>query len=478
MRSNYLTDVLTLFKNVALNSMGVERDLYQLLAAKDVPTAISLMQNRDVDVDNALTEYNPQKHKIMKRPNKPRKGEAPYITEKLPRSRQRYINEVALFFLFGNNVVWSLKEGDSEVFKLFQDFLKKTHFDSRMRTAKRLAGAETESAKLYNIFRDADDNITTNVVILARSTGYTLRPMFDKFGNLAAFAYGYKLKQNGRQIQHWDIQTPNILFYCEQSAIGGWRVEQTPNPTGKINAIYYKQVKEWEGSEKRLEREEFLDSKIGDTNNYFADPVAIASADVVELMQKDNATARLIQMTGANSRFEYVNPPTASQLQATEKDNLEKSVLFDTFTPDFSFEALRGMGTLSGAAIRNSMILGYIKRARNIELYQELLEREKNVILAILKYQYPQYEAKINELRIDFEFAEPFPDDIDTRWQRISQLYGSGLVSMETAVNMLGLTDNPEEEIDRIMLLGMEKGDSKPVEEQQGETEQQNTEEQ
>lgn len=466
--NNYLQQVVSLFKNVVLNSVGAERSLYQMLQDKDVMGAIRLMQNRDDDVDEALKEYNPQLHDVMKRPNKPRKNERPYITEKLPRTRQRYINETELFFLFGNPVIWTKKDGDSDTFQLFQKFLSDIHFDSRMRTAKRLAGAETESAKLYNIYRDKDGVIKCNVAILARSTGYTLRPMFDRYGNLSAFAYGYKQNQNGRQVQHWDIQTSDFLFYCEQGAIG-WNVQMESNPTGKINVIYYRQVKAWEGAEPRISREEMLDSKIGDANNYFADPVAIVSADVVELMKEPDASARLIEMTGQNSRFEYVNPPQSSQLQQNERDALEKSILFDTFTPDFSFDALRGMGTLSGSAIRNSMILGYIKRARNIEVYDELLEREKNLILSILKYMHPEKELDINKLEISFEFAEPFPDDVETRWQRISSLYGAGLVSLETAVGMLNLTDNPDEEIDKIMLAAMEDGEKQQTSEQTSE---------
>lgn len=91
---------------MVLNSSGVERNLYQLIQDGDISTAISLMQNRDIEVDIAIREYNPQTHDVMKRPNKYRKGDAPYISEKLPRTRQRYINEVELFFLLGNNIKW------------------------------------------------------------------------------------------------------------------------------------------------------------------------------------------------------------------------------------------------------------------------------------------------------------------------------------------------------------------------------------
>ena len=114
--SDYVTNIVTLFKNVTLNALGVERDLYQLLEDKDISRAISLMQDNDKDVDNALKEYYPQQHEVMKRPNKPRKNMPPYITCKLPRAIQRYINEVELSFLFGNPIKWEKEDGDYEAF--------------------------------------------------------------------------------------------------------------------------------------------------------------------------------------------------------------------------------------------------------------------------------------------------------------------------------------------------------------------------
>ena len=90
--NNYLQQIMTYFRNLALNSVGAERDLYQLIQDGDIDTAIDMMQNHDDEVDNAIKEYNPQTHDVMFRPNKYRKNSDDYISEKLPRSRQRYIN--------------------------------------------------------------------------------------------------------------------------------------------------------------------------------------------------------------------------------------------------------------------------------------------------------------------------------------------------------------------------------------------------
>lgn len=459
--TNYLQQILTYFRNMALNAAGAERDLLQYIQDGDITSAINLMENHDNEVDKALEEYNPQTHEVMRRPNKFRKNDNPYISEKLPRTRQRYINEVELFFLLGNPILWKKEDGDDEAYKLFADFLKAQRFNATMRKVKRLAGAETQAAKLYHVYRDErTSEIQVRSVVLARQTGYKLRPMFDQYGNMRACAYGYTLTEKGKSIQHWDIQTPDFLFYSKKTTVG-WDVQTFPNPTGKINLIYYAQPKAWDGAEPRLKREEMLDSKVADTNNYFADPIASATADVIQSMADPNAIGKLIQLTGQGSRFEYINPPQNSATREAEKQDLNDSILFDTMTPDFSFDKIKGMGTLSGDAIKNAMILGYIKRDNRKEIYEELVDREKNVIIGILKYMHPNMAAKLDELVISFDFAEPFAQDKQKNWQSISQLYQSGLLSLESAVEMLALTDAPEEEIEKIKNAQMQAAATK-----------------
>lgn len=455
--TNYLQQILTFFRNLSLNSVGVNRTLYQLLEDHDVSKALDMMQNNDKDVDEAIREYNPQTHAVMRRPNKYREKNDPYITEKLPRCRQRYINEIELFFLLGKPIAWKKKEGDDEAFQLFMNFLKEQHFNSRIRQAKRLAGAETESSLIFHIYRDdATGERKIKSLVLARSKGYKLRPLIDQYDNMAAFAYGYTLREGGRNVEHWDFQTAEALIYTKKSRIG-WEVEIYPNPTGKINLVYFKQPKSWDGAEPRIHREEMLDSTTGDTNNYFSDPIATATADVIDSMVDPAKPGKLIQLAGKNSRFEYVNPPQASQTRDAEKKDLHDSILFDTMTPDFDVEKMRGLGSLSGVAIRNAMTLGYIKRDNRLETYSELLERLINVIKAILKFMHPEMADKIDSLDIEGEFSEPFADDKQAKWDAISDLYQSGLLSLETAVEMLAITDAPQEEINRIKKAAAEK---------------------
>lgn len=450
---DFIGAIFNVLRNKVLNSMGVERDLMKLIQDKDISRVQTLMQNRDSCVNDAIKEYNPETHAVMNRPDKPRKGKEPYKVEKLPRCRQRYINEVELFFLLGNPIKWkpsSDVEGKDESFEAYTQFLKDTRFNTTMRQAKRLAGAETESAKVYHIYNDAGKP-SVKVLVISKSKGYTLRPLFDQYENMIAFGYGYFIKEGDKTVEHFDLQTPTFIFRCKKANIG-WDVVPIPNPTGKINVIYYRQEKAWYGTENRCNREEMIDSKAADTNNYFADPKVKATADVIKSLADPDTVGEVIQLTNKDmSAIDYMAPPEYSSMKESEKKDLNSSILFDSFTPDFSFENMKGLGTLSGEALKRAMVLGFIKRDNLKEVYDILVDREKNLVLAIMaNVTHIQLREKLLNLNIEHEFSEPFNEDIQEKWSAIGKAYYDGIISLEQSVNMLALADNPSEEIERI----------------------------
>lgn len=450
---NFLDRLFTFFQNKTLNALGVERDLMELIKAKDISQAMSLMEDHDEEAMQAIREYNPELHAIMKRPNKSRKGQEDYRTEKLPRSRQRYVNEVELFFLLGNPIKWRLSDeaGDADAFAAYKQFLRDLRFDSNMRQAKRLAGCERQSAKLYHIYRNDTTGLPeVKVVVLSMSKGYSLRPMFDQYGNMLAFGCGYYLKEGSRTVEHFDIHTPAFIFRGKKSKIG-WDVAPIINPSGKINIIYYPQETAWDGLQPRIDREEIIDSKTADTNNYFADPMFVATAEVIKSLPKADSPGKGIKLSSKDDRFEYLNPPMSSETRQQEKSDLKESILFDTFTPEFTPEKMVGLGTLSGEAIKRAMVLGYIKRDNRKEIYDELVDREKNLILAIMmNVTHIHMRDKLATLKIEHEFSEPFNEDITARWQSIGKAYNDGILSLEESVKLMGVSDNYQEEIERI----------------------------
>lgn len=463
MELTLLQQIQLYFKNLILGSSGASRNIYQLMEEQKVDRVLKMMEDHEDDIDKALKEYNPELHDVCNRANKYREDKSePYITEKLPRTRERYINEVELFFLLGEPIKWKKEEGDDEAFKLFSDYLTDTFFNAKIRQCKRLAGAETISALVTHFHRNADGTIGTDVFVAARSTGYKIKYLFDQYKRLIAFAYGYTLKEDGVNVPYWEIETAESIYTCRKSGFG-WQVDSIPNPTGKINAIIFIQPKSWDGAERRMRRDEMLDSKIGDTNNYFADPMAAATADVIASLPDNDKPGRLIQMPSEKSQFRYIEPPQDSATRRDEKENLDTTILFDTFTPDFSFEKMKGLGTLSGVAIRNAMLLGYIKRANRLEIYEEMITRFLHLTIHVLTLLYPDKKTLIEGLKISFEFSDPFPEDKSAHWNGIVSLYAGGVISLETAVTMLALTKAPEEEIEKIKLAAYEKQETSEI---------------
>jgi hypothetical protein len=56
-----------------------------------------------------------------------------------------------------------------------------------------------------------------------------------------------------------------------------------------------------------------------------------------------------------------------------------------------------------------------------------------------------------DDLIVDFQFSEPFADDNRAGWSAIVQLYTNGLISRETAVQLLAYCDAPAEEVQKIL---------------------------
>lgn len=446
---NTIEGIYNFIKNAVLNAVGVERDFYKLIQDKDVSKVQQLFQNRDSEVLDAIKEYDPKKHKVMFRRNKPLKGGKMYISEKLPRRWQVYINEIELFFLLAKPLQWKVQnaqEDTEDAYNAFTEFLEDIRYDATMRQVKRFAGAETESAKWYHLYND-DGKPKVKIIVLSKSQGHSLRPLIDQYRNMVAFGYGYYLNESGKTVEHFDIQTKDWIFKCRKSGIG-WDVVTISNPTGKINVIYYQQPKAWEGTDERIARDEMLDSKAGDTNNRFADPKAIMTASVINQL-KNPEVMDIIQVENG-AKFEYVSPPEASESKRDEKEVMTKTILQDSFTPDFSFEAMKGMGTLSGEALRRAMILGYIKRDNRREIYDELVNRDLKVIFAIMmNVTHIQLRDKLANLKIKHDFADPFDEDKYTEWSAIGKAFTDGIISLETAVKLMGIA-NPVEEIEKI----------------------------
>jgi hypothetical protein len=448
-------------EQITLNAKGVKLSVITLLNDGKVEEALRLFQDNSAKVLPAIKEYEASKHKITERPDKKVKNKEDYKTHKLPISYQKYINEIEKFFLLGQPLKWEMRNPVDEqtalksTFSLFLDFLRSQHYDTNNSKAKRLAGAETECAKLYAIYKDEGEQ-KIKTLVLAKSLGYDLRPLFNRMGDMKAFAVGYTLK-NAENItyKHWDIYFSEVIYHCDQSwksegESDEWIIEKEVNFIGKIPIIYFTQSVAWDGAQERIERLEEMDSKTADIIDYTDNPILILSSKVQNSIAGAKEVGKLLRVNNKDDVVKYLEVPNQNEAKQQERDNLEQSIALTTFTPDFTYKNVKGLGAISGAAISKANILGYLKRTTLMEIYDEMFERDCSVIKAILgNILYPNKKSEIDKMDIHHIYQDP-AIGIDDNSEEISRWKEIGAMSTESAVAANRNVQNKELEVERI----------------------------
>lgn len=445
----------------SINSIaGRKQEFDELLAAKDISAVMEQMTSRQDLITDAMKDYDTFQHPVNFREDK-------IITDKqgnflrrepvwkLPVPYPVYINEIALVFLYGRPVRWSqLSEKTDNAWAAFQDVLKRTRFDSKIRQAKRLAGAETESAMLWRVFKDSDGNPDVQIRVLAKSKGDDIRVRWDMYENIISIGWGYYLKEdNNNTVYHFDIFTPNTIYRCRRAAMG-WDVVEEENLIGKIPIILFQQEKEWAGSEPLQHRSEYIASRTADTNDYFADPIAIMDAEVIKNMpEKKDANKLLITkgQDGVDKAAKYLTWDSAPESKKAEVEWLEDKILTMTFTPKISLETLKSVSQLSAKALNTVMLLANIKANKRKESHDEMLGRTANLVKAIIaNVLNVSLAAECKDLEVGHEFQEPFADDISEAITNIVKAMDGGIMSTETGVALNPLIKDAASEIKRI----------------------------
>ena len=447
-------------RNSLSSIAGRKQEFDELLATKNISAIQQQMTTRQELITDAMKDYDTFSHPVMFREDK-------IITDKngnfvkrekvwkLPIPYPVYINELALVFLYGRPVKWiQLSKGTDNAFSAFQDLIKRTRFDSKIRQAKRLAGAETESALLFRVFKDKDGQPDCQIRVLAKSKGDEIYVRWDQFENIISIGWGYYIKEaNNQTIYHFDIFTPEVIYHCRRSGFG-WEVEQEENLIGKIPIILFQQEKEWAGAETLMHRIEYIASRTADTNDYFADPIAVMSADVIKNMPEKGAANKMLVVKGMEDTAKaahYLTWDSAPESKKQELEWLEDKIFSMTFTPKISLETLKSVSQLSAKALGTVMMLANIKASKRKETHDELLDRTSSLLTAIIGNVLDvSLAGECLNLKIGHEFQEPFGDDITEALTNIVKAVDGGIMSTESAIELNPLVKDSHAELERI----------------------------
>lgn len=438
-------------------AVGYQQSFEELLTSSDVSRAVAMMQSHSERATRHLREYEVSTHKVNERADRAvynKKGEFQRWSKrnKLPIPYQKYLNEIALVFLYGRPVKWTqLSENTDEAFAAYKELMREVRFDSTVREAKRAAGAEGVSAILYHVYRDeqtAKPRLLLNV--LSKHNNDDIYTLKDQYKRLKAFAWGYYLTEAGNNtVHHIDVYTANAIYLCKRGNLG-WEVQILDNPIGKIPVLLFEQQPEHADVQPLIEKMEMSESVEADVIERFANPAMVATADVLNSLPKQEEEAKLFVLKEGGN-LSYLTWNDASESKRNQFDRLDKHILSKSFTPNIDFDNMKSLGNLSAKAIRKVMLLAVIKAERHKERHDGYMNRHASLMLAILGNVLDYvHKAQYEALEIGHEFQEPFGDDVSEMLADISKQYNDGALSRESYVELSYLVKDARAELERI----------------------------
>jgi len=420
----------------------------------------------------AFKEYDPKNHKINDvgyRPDKivwspdPRNPTSEQLVMSLVKKAriavpmQKLIVSRANAFMTAGPVSFKtnpLDDKQQELLTFFNKLWKTTKCNFKNSEIGKALLSETEVAEIWYSKLGADGKTPElKCNIYKPSEGYNLIPIFDNYRDLIAFGLGYKIEdENGKQTSYLDVYTDKFIHKYSKDRNGEWEVitptDAAPNPVPllytKIPVIYYSIRRSvWDDVQPMIERFELLLSNFADTNDYNGSPILFASGTIKGMSAKGEA-GKLIEGEG-DAKLSYVTWDKAPESIKLEIEKLVEFIYTCTQTPNLSFEALKGIGKISGIAFDRMMIDAHLK-AKDMHTgpYGEGIQRRCNFIIAAATELYKQYKGLELEITPEFELFRI--DDAADRVDWVQRANG-GLPVMDwkASISAARLSDDPEQ---------------------------------
>lgn len=441
--------------------MDEEKDFNTLIIEKEIDKVKKLFTTREEAVKEALKYYDIQQHEVVTKPQRETK-DIDMKHWRLPIANQVKIVQSSADFLVGEPVrLIQESENTDKAFEKLMEIWDEMRMNSKIYEAATLLFSETECSMKFVPYRDADADPTditksnsVRCVVLAFSKGDRIYVKFNDFGGLEAVARGYEVIQKNKKIEHFDIETREMYYFCNKDQQGKWEVENKPNLTKKINWVYFMRDKHDSYLvDAIIERRETLSSRRAENNDKMGDPILKLTGGQPISLPSGNDTAKVVVLE-AGADAEYLYPQMAVDMIKEERTDLKEIINYITDTPDFSTDAHKSLGQDSGKALIMKFFPAILKAKRNSIQFTELLDRVINVLKAFITEVIDtssEMKTQCEKLKVSIKFANPLPDNVDELIQMLSTATGGKpIISQEEAAHLVPLIKDGKTNWDKL----------------------------
>lgn len=294
--------------------------------------------------------------------------------------------------------------------------------------------------------------------VLDNKTG-TMSPYYDAFGDMKFFTWEFTvLDKDGKAQKQVFIYDETNLYHLIDN--GGFELQPVKkHGFGKIPIVYFEQDKaEWVKCQDMIDRIELTLSKLGASNDYAGHPILLLYGTVTGAPDKneDGKAFRIPMKKDKEGKWHHGKVEFATYDQAPEAiklelEYLEKFIYNLSSTPDLSFESLKGMGNISGVAIRLMFLDAIIKAKMNEGKNRTSVERIINLFIAgTITTTGTGLKTKARETYFTVKFNSIIPDDLQSTVETLASAVGGGFMSVKTAVEQLDVAEDADDEVEAI----------------------------
>ncbi len=386
--------------------------------------------------------------------NRPEETEVITVNKKVAVNRiafniQKMIVKRSAAFLTGGGVdlvpAGTLDATGNKLLGLLKDLWTDNKLRFKTGEIARTVQSQQECVELWYINKKGK----AQVKIHKPADGFSFYPIWDNEGALAAFGIGW-IPTGETYSEVITIWTAAKIERFEKTGDNWRRAEAKINTIGKIPIIYYYQSEvEWADVQDSINRLETLISNVADINDYTASPLLAVSGEVEGFRRKGD-TGSMVELSDG-AKAEYVASPNSPDTLKMEIDMLLRMIYTGSQTPDISFEAMKGLGQLSGEALKRVFIDAYLKASEKQEgNFGESIQRRVNLLLHIIGKEERQ-EKEVAKMRIEPVFISFSLNGEEERIAIVMKANGGKpVISHETSISRSGASDDSKAEFAKI----------------------------
>lgn len=399
-------------------------------------------EDKQVDIySDKETEINEDGDEVPKKT-----GTETVVVAKIHTNYPKKIVRTAVAFMFGGDMSITADEENDGVKYFEKVFSKGLKMKSVLKKFARTVFVETKAALLFyprEVILPSGKASELRVRLLSIKNG-EIYPHFDDYGDMDAFIRKYVAtvaEDEGKEHDHVQIYTADSIITAIDMG-GSWVQTMEKNLFGKIPVVYAEvEEPEWEDIVTALDRIEMRLSRLSDTNDYFSEPI-LKSYGATNLPSKKTVGKQIeFEMNTdddgnvTHGDADYLTWQQTIEAIKLELDMLKAEILGGTSTPDLTFDNVKGIGSVTGVAMKLMFLDAFLKAADNMEVFEPAVARCVSVIKAgICNITNIVYSSQLLENDIDVSFGTVLPDDLREEMEILSIANGGKPINARKTV--------------------------------------------